>query len=69
MRISRGQVITGKKPIFKEERHCIHSAIVKTKQGSRVSMSALPIIYTEAEFSKRCTNRERELGLDRRETG
>jgi hypothetical protein len=36
MRISRGQTLTGKKVIFKEERHCMHSEIVKEKQGSRV---------------------------------
>ncbi|CAB4431809.1 unnamed protein product [Rhizophagus irregularis] len=37
MRITRGQTITGKKIVFKEERHCIHSKTVKTKQGSRTS--------------------------------
>jgi hypothetical protein len=40
MRITRGQVLTGKKLIFKEERHCIHSEIVKKKQGSRISKRA-----------------------------
>ena len=36
MRISRGQTLTEKKVIFKEERHCIHSEIVKKKQSSRI---------------------------------
>ena len=35
MHITRGQVITGKKVIFKEERHCMHSGIIKKKQGSK----------------------------------
>ncbi|GES80853.1 hypothetical protein GLOIN_2v1883854 [Rhizophagus clarus] len=36
-KIQNNKAIKGKKVIFKEERHCIHSATVKVKQGSRVS--------------------------------
>ncbi|CAB4417912.1 unnamed protein product [Rhizophagus irregularis] len=36
MCISRGQTLTGKKVIFKEKRYCMHSEIVKEKQGSKV---------------------------------
>ncbi|CAG8751162.1 14117_t:CDS:2 [Rhizophagus irregularis] len=60
------QTITGKKIVFKEERHCIHSKTVKTKQGSRTSKQENSLrtptaIYTYEDNLHLAAANEKEL--------
>ncbi len=45
MRITRGQVITGKKLVFKEERHCMHSEIVKKNRVQELVNEKIAIVH------------------------
>ena len=54
MRITRGQVITGKKLVFKEERHCMHSEIVKKNRVQELINEKMAIIHVTLIVNPKC---------------